>query len=221
MTRARRAALVTSFAVAIGAAVLTAHGLYAVAVSSFVPPAIAWLYPLITDGLAMVAYAATHQLGTAGKRYAWAVVLLAAALSAVAQAAFLAGGATFAVSPSLAFGVGAWPAIAAAIVAHLVYLLATPKPVPVPVVVVPEVVAPAVPESAPEPVVAEAAPRAQLRAVPAAKRVAMVKATASPDTNRLAAIVAKGGGRGTVAKELGVTLPVARTLLAKHRAGQS
>lgn len=220
MTRARRAALVTSFAVAIGAAILTAHGLYAVAVSSFVPSSIAWLYPLITDGLAMVAYAATHQLGTTGKRYAWAVVLLAAALSAVAQAAFLAGGARFAVSSSLAFGVGAWPAIAAAIVAHLVYLLATPKPVPTPVVA-PEVVAPAVPDTAPAPVAVEEAPRPQLRAVPAAKRVAMVKATASPDTEKLAAIVKAGGGRTAVVKQLGVTPAQARTLLQKHRAGQS
>jgi hypothetical protein len=93
-----------------------------------------WLYPLITDGLALVAYAATARLTGSSARYAWIVVVLAAGLSGLAQASFLAAdpiapaggpgeGPVFATSAALRFGVGAWPAIAAAIVAHLLYLL--------------------------------------------------------------------------------------------------
>ena len=48
--------------VALGAAVATAHGLFEVATAARVPAGIAWLYPLITDGLALVAYAATARL---------------------------------------------------------------------------------------------------------------------------------------------------------------
>ncbi|NKQ53552.1 hypothetical protein HFP15_11740 [Amycolatopsis sp. K13G38] len=108
--------------VAIGAGVATAHGLYEVAVGAAVPQAIAWLYPLITDGLALVAYASTARLADGGRAYAWAVVVLAAGLSGLAQASYLAGG-VGAAPAALRFGIGAWPAIAAAIVAHLLFLL--------------------------------------------------------------------------------------------------
>jgi len=111
--------------VAVGAGVATAHGLFEVALAAGVPTPIAWLYPLITDGLALVAYAATARLAHRGRGYAWTVVVLAAGLSGVAQASFLAGGVASA-PPQLRFGVGFWPAIAAAIVAHLVYLLGDP-----------------------------------------------------------------------------------------------
>jgi hypothetical protein len=129
--------------VAVGAAVATAHGLYEVAVAARVPSGIAWLYPLITDGLALVAYAASARLTGSAARYAWSVVVLAAGLSGLAQAMFLASdtpagapgaptgpgvevvGPVFEASAVLRFGVGAWPAVAAAIVAHLLYLLAT------------------------------------------------------------------------------------------------
>ncbi len=48
--RAVRAAIwLPGLAVAVGAAVATAHGLYEVAVAARVPAAIAWLYPLITS----------------------------------------------------------------------------------------------------------------------------------------------------------------------------
>ena len=117
-------------AVALGAAVATAHGLYEVAVAARVPAGIAWLYPLITDGLALVAYAATARLAGPAARYAWAVVVTAAGLSGLAQAAYLAGGPTVDVAPALRFGVGAWPAIAAAVVAHLLYLLAVADTAP-------------------------------------------------------------------------------------------
>src|ERR1700710_2758609 len=99
-------------AVALGAAVATAHGLFEVAVASRVPGGIAWLYPLITDGLALVAYAATARLAGPAARYAWIVVVIAAGLSGIAQASYLAGGPTVEVSPALRFGIGAWPAIA-------------------------------------------------------------------------------------------------------------
>jgi len=130
MTDARSRALrwgiwLPGLAVAVGAAVATAHGLYEVAHTARVPAGIAWLYPLITDGLALVAYAATARLTGSAARYAWAVVVLAAGLSGLAQAAFLASRSAVDASPLLRFGVGAWPAVAAAIVAHLLYLLAT------------------------------------------------------------------------------------------------
>jgi N-acetylneuraminic acid mutarotase len=80
--------------VAAGAGVATAHGLYEVAIAARVPAGIAWLYPLITDGLALVAYASTARLTYGGRRYAWTVVVLAAGLSGLAQAAYLAGGVT-------------------------------------------------------------------------------------------------------------------------------
>lgn len=121
----RAAIWLPGLAVALGAAVATAHGLYEVAHAARVPAGLAWLYPLITDGLALVAYAATARLHGSAARYAWSVVVLAAGLSGLAQAVFLASGSAVDASPALRFGVGAWPAVAAAIVAHLLYLLAT------------------------------------------------------------------------------------------------
>lgn len=117
--------------VALGAAAVTAHGLFEVARGAGIPAGLAAVYPLITDGLALVAYAATTQLTGGARRYAWTVVVLAAGLSGLAQASYLADAAptaaTDAPTPAaLRFGVGAWPAIAAAIVAHLLFLIATP-----------------------------------------------------------------------------------------------
>ena len=108
--------------VALGAGVATAHGLYEVALAAGTPRVLAWLYPLITDGLALVAYATTARLANHGRRYAWTVVVIAAGLSGLTQASYLAGGVASA-PPALRFAIGAWPAIAAAIVAHLLYLL--------------------------------------------------------------------------------------------------
>lgn len=108
--------------VVVAAGAATAHGLYEVALGSGTPAGIAWLYPVITDGLALVAYAATTRLTGGGRRYAWSVVVLAAGLSGLAQATYLAGG-VGAASAGLRFGVGAWPAVAAAIAAHLLFLI--------------------------------------------------------------------------------------------------
>jgi len=124
----RRAVWAAGLVVATGAGVATAHGLFQVATSARVPTPIAWLYPLITDGLALVAYAATSRLAHGGRRYAAAIVVLAAGLSGLAQATYLTGGLSSAASGSTApavlrFGVGAWPAIAAALTAHLLHLI--------------------------------------------------------------------------------------------------
>jgi hypothetical protein len=124
---ARRAIWAAGLTVAAGAAAATAHGLYQVAAAATVPGSIAWLYPLITDGLALVAYAATARLHDRGRRYAAGIVVLAAGLSGLAQAVYLAGGLnhTGTAPAGLRFGVGAWPAIAAALTAHLLHLIST------------------------------------------------------------------------------------------------
>ena len=118
--------------VATGAGIATAHGLYQVAAAARVPTPIGWLYPLITDGLALVAYAATARLHHGGRRYAAGIVILAAGLSGLAQAVYLAGGLdhTTIAPVGLRFGVGAWPAIAAALTAHLLHLVATDASTP-------------------------------------------------------------------------------------------
>jgi hypothetical protein len=129
VTQGGVAVWVAGLIVVLAAGAATAHGLYEVAVASRTPAGIAWLYPVITDGLALVAYAATTRLGGSGRRYAWSVVVLAAGLSGLAQATFLAGGVA-AASAGLRFGVGAWPAVAAAIAAHLLYLIGTTRQPP-------------------------------------------------------------------------------------------
>ena len=123
----RRGVWAAGFVVAVGAGIATAHGLFEVAIAARVPAPIGWLYPLITDGLALVAYAATSRLAEAGRRYAAGIVVLAAGLSGLAQAVYLAGGiAQTSVAPvGLRFGVGAWPAVAAALTAHLLHLIGT------------------------------------------------------------------------------------------------
>jgi hypothetical protein len=119
---ARWTVWVAGLIVALGAGVATAHGLYEVALAAGTPRVLAWLYPLITDGLALVAYATTTRLAESGRRYAWTVVVIAAGLSGLTQASYLAGGVASA-SPGLRFAIGAWPAVAAAVVAHLLFLL--------------------------------------------------------------------------------------------------
>lgn len=113
---------VAGLLVAVAAAAATAHGLYEVVRAAGNPPVIAGLYPLLTDGLALVAYTATTRLTGRGRSYAWTIVVLAAGLSGLAQATYLAGG-VHTTPVWLRAGVGGWPAIAAAIVAHLLYLL--------------------------------------------------------------------------------------------------
>jgi hypothetical protein len=132
----RRAVWAAGLVVATGAGVATAHGLFQVAVAARVPTGIAWLYPLITDGLALVAYAATARLHHHGRGYAATIVVLAAGLSGLAQATYLTGGLTTAGSAGTApvvlrFGVGAWPAIAAALTAHLLHLISAGDSTPV------------------------------------------------------------------------------------------
>lgn len=115
--------------VALAAGAATAHGLINVALAAGTPTALAWLYPLITDGLALVAYATTARLTGNGRHYAWTVVVAAAGLSGLTQATYLAGGVHTA-APGLRFAIGAWPALAAATTAHLLHLLATHNAAP-------------------------------------------------------------------------------------------
>ena len=86
-----------------GAGVVTAHGLFVVAAAAGVPVGIAWLYPIITDGLALVAYGSTHRFRGGAMIYAWTVVVLAAGLSGLAQAVHLADN-TAHVSQATRFG---------------------------------------------------------------------------------------------------------------------
>lgn len=131
--RSRGLLWVAGLVVALGAGATTAHGLFEVAVAATVPVAVAWLYPVITDGLALVAYASTARLTTRpARRYAWTVVVVAAGLSGLAQATYLAGAGPATASVVLRFGIGAWPAIAAATVAHLLYLIGGTAPPDVP-----------------------------------------------------------------------------------------
>ena len=111
--------------VAVAAAAATAHGLYAVAVASDVPWPVAGLYPVMTDGLALVAYSATNRLTDGPRQYAWAVVVAAAGMSGGAQALYLAGGGVDDAPTAVRFGIGAAPALAAAGVAHLLHLIRT------------------------------------------------------------------------------------------------
>jgi hypothetical protein len=114
--------------VAAAAAAATAHGLYAVSIASGVPAEIAALYPVMADGLALVAYSATSRLCGGARRYAWMVVLAAAGLSGLAQALYLAGGGVQDAPAGVRFGIGAIPAVAAAAVAHLLHLIRTAPP---------------------------------------------------------------------------------------------
>lgn len=124
LARARSPIWWSVLAVALCGVVATAHGLYEVVLHCSVPAGIAMLYVPITDGLALVAYASTDRLRGFSRAYAWMVVLAAAGLSAVAQAMQLGGLGEPPVG--LRYGVGAWPAIAVAIAAHLLYLVARP-----------------------------------------------------------------------------------------------
>lgn len=201
--------------VAVCAVAATAHGLFEVAVAARVPPWMAWTYPVITDGLALVAYAATHRLRGWAAGYAWAVTVLAAALSGLAQAVYLASDPLVA-GAELRFGVGAWPAVAAAIVAHLLYLLATPTrpastivPQPVPVRLVADAVRDRPPTPAPS-------------ALSVVRESAVQAVVPPPDTEpvdlaKVRRLVADGAGRGLVARELGVKPHVARKLVDQVR----
>lgn len=109
------------------AGVVTAHGLFEVAVAAGVTTPAAWLYPFITDGLALLSYNAGTRLPNRGRRYAAILMILSAGLSGAAQAIYLAGGLHHASTTpaALRFGVGAWPAVAAALSAHLLHLIRT------------------------------------------------------------------------------------------------
>src|SRR5262249_8853704 len=89
-------------------------------------------YPLIFDGLALVAYRTAGQLKSRlGQTYAASVVVLCTGLSACAQAAHLAAGAGLgaAATTQLRAGVGAAPALPVSLAVHLHWLVTRPKTV--------------------------------------------------------------------------------------------
>jgi hypothetical protein len=119
-------------------AALTAVGMYSVAMACGIPGELAWLYPLIFDGLALVAYRATTRTTKGAQRYAAFVVVLCTGLSALAQAAHLAASKGLTADDTnnltnLKAGVGAAPAIAVALAAHLHWLTTKPAAVGRPV----------------------------------------------------------------------------------------
>jgi hypothetical protein len=124
----RRAEQAPLAAVWAAGAALTAVGMYSVAVACGIPGNLAWLYPLIFDGLALVAYRATSHTKDGARRYAAFVVMLCTGLSATAQAAHLAAGDGLSAGADghLKAGVGAAPAIAVALAAHLHWLTTKP-----------------------------------------------------------------------------------------------
>jgi hypothetical protein len=123
--RSPRAALwLPGLAVALGAAVATAHGVHEVALAAAVAAGIAWLYHLITEGLALVAYGATCRLIGSAARYARAVAVIAAGLSGLASRLPRLRRHPGRL-PNTSFRIRAWPAVAAAVAvaAHLLYPL--------------------------------------------------------------------------------------------------
>jgi hypothetical protein len=236
---ARLAVLAPALLVAAGAVAATAHGGYEVAIACQVPAGfVGSLYPIITDGLALVAYAATHRLPQrSARRYAWAVVILAAALSGLAQAVYLASGPALVTSAALRFGVGAWPAVAGAVAAHLVYLLAhraedvveeaSEETAESDIQTVADLVAErAEPERvplrlAPEPPNATPTPPAGISAVkkvsPARTTTPVATARVGDVDERASELIAAGAGRRRLSRELGVSEYEARTLLEQAK----
>lgn len=229
-----------------GAVAATAHGLFEVSVASRVPPEIAWIYPGITDGLALVAYGAAHVLTGGARVYAWFVVALSAGLSGLAQAFYLAGdaGAVILADPALRFVIGAWPAVAAAVAAHLLYLIreadraaavqaeidraarktrrtvatavAERQPAPAP--------APApTPSPAPQPTAApkviESAedPAKDQLLVPRARKLIDEREQQRERARAAGRPVPRSYGRGTLAEKLGVSPDQARLILERIR----
>lgn len=229
---ARTAVLAPALIVGTAAVAATAHGGYEVAVASGVPEGlIAALYPLITDGLALVAYAATHRLTGAARGYAWIVVVLAAALSGLAQAVYLVTGPGLVAPAAIRFGVGAWPAVAGAVAAHLVFLLAQKRPAkPTVVPTVGALVAarqhtPPAPDVAQTPASAAAeqvkpsATRPALRIAPARASTATVRASVDPDAEGKAReLAAAGVGRPTIMRKTGLKDNVVKAILAEVKA---
>ena len=226
---ARALIAVPAGAVAAGAVLATGHGLHAVALAAGVEDPIAWLYPVITDGLALVAYVAAHHVPQ-HKSYAWAVVLVSAVMSGVAQAVFLAGAALDA-SAGLRFAMGAWPAVAALLGGHLLYLLFRAWADADAAAEAKEAAARAHAAAERYRALEEARLAEQARAEqdrPDAQIVTMPRKRSQPPTRRTRAsaddvdqakaakLVEQGMGRKALARELGTTLSVARTLIARY-----
>jgi hypothetical protein len=97
-----------------------------VARTSGQPPFIAGIYPVITDGLGIVAYGLVPRLNGRTRLYAAATVVLAAGLSGLAQAAQLVNGVNVQPPAVVRFAIGAWPVVAVLLAAHLWWLATRP-----------------------------------------------------------------------------------------------
>lgn len=154
-------------AVVLCGAYATAHGLYGVARACGITVPVAVLYPVIADGLALVAYATIERLDRKRDRaYAWFVVVLAGGLSATAQG--IVGAGMGAPSREVRFWVHFAPAVAVLLAIHLRWLVTRATAPAVADPVSPQVSAPA---TAPEP---EAEPEAEPVEVPRPRAVAAV-----------------------------------------------
>jgi hypothetical protein len=109
-------------------AVLTAVGMFFVARACGLPWYLAWLYSLAADGLGLVAFRAAVRLRGFARAYAVLIVMACTGLSAAVQAVHLrlGSGLDGAATPGLRTAVGAAPAVAVALAAHLHWLTTRP-----------------------------------------------------------------------------------------------
>ncbi len=118
-------------ALAVAAFTLSFDALRELATISGLNPTLAWLWPLIVDGLIVIATAAAVALRDRGRRvtwYPWATLILFSTISVAGNALHASNHADHsAVSVTVAAGVSAVPALALLLASHLmVVLLSTP-----------------------------------------------------------------------------------------------
>lgn len=106
---------------------LTYTGAHSFAVAAGYGDTRAWLFPLTLDVTALVAYLALLMLPKGDRWYPLLVVALCAGASAAAQgyhqAALAPGAPDLVLSQPVRFAAGAWPALAALLAGHLVYVI--------------------------------------------------------------------------------------------------
>ena len=130
MRRPHRGLLLTTRALVIllaaAAFALSYSALRDLAVGAGINPDLAWMWPLIVDGLIVVATLATYALEDRGARllwYPWGTFILFAALSIAGNAMHSMSNPDITVAPIVAAGVSAVPAVALLIGSHLVFII--------------------------------------------------------------------------------------------------
>lgn len=128
--RPHRGLLLTTRALVIllaaAAFALSYSALRDLAVGAGINPDLAWMWPLIVDGLIVVATLATYALEDRGARllwYPWGTFILFAALSIAGNAMHSMSNPDITVPPLVAAGVSAVPAVALLIGSHLVFII--------------------------------------------------------------------------------------------------